>query len=45
VQLLTLIAREAIRALALIPLGLLDPTTQRDVRDPEILRDLPLALA
>src|SRR5204863_1936330 len=28
-QLLTLIGRQAVRALALIPLGLLDPVTQR----------------
>src|SRR5205823_9562277 len=40
-QLLTLIGRQAVRALALIPLGLLDPVTQRHIPDPKILRDLP----
>ena len=44
-QLLPLVGREAVRALALIPLGLLDPIAQRDIGDPKILRDLPLALA
>jgi hypothetical protein len=44
-QLVTLVRTQAIRALALIPFGLLDPVTPRDVRDPKILGDLPLALA
>src|SRR5204863_1768697 len=44
-QLLTLITREAVRALALITLGLLDPIAQRHIRDPKILRDLMLRLA
>jgi hypothetical protein len=44
VTLLTFRRREAIRAFAFIPLGLLDPVAQRDVGYPEILRDLPVGL-
>ena len=44
-ELLTLIAREAIRTLALVALSLLDPIAQRHIRDPRILRDLMLTLA
>src|SRR3989440_12841599 len=44
-QLLTLITREAIGTRALVTLGLLDPGTQRHIRDPKILRDLMLRLA
>src|SRR5205085_8978851 len=44
-QLLTLVSREAVRAPALTPLGLLDPVAQRDIGDPKILRDLMLRLA
>jgi len=44
-QLLTLVGAQAVRALALIALGLPDPVAQRHSRDPEILRDLPLRFA
>jgi hypothetical protein len=42
VQLLALVGREAVWALALIPLSLFDPVAQRDIGDSEILGDLML---
>src|SRR6516165_8910696 len=44
-QLLTLVRAQPVRALARIALGLLDPVSQRDIRDPKILGDLTLRLA
>jgi len=42
---LKVITRQPVRALARIPLGLLDPIAQRHIGDPEILRNRMLALA